>query len=90
VKHFPKFSFWILVSNICPSSSSNSCRPVYCVSGDNGERGLYWATSDNEETCDVIEVPLQPGDLAFIISGTHHGVHHVKRKVPRITLNIFM
>ena len=65
---------------------------VYCVSGDNGERGLYWATSDNEETCDVIEVPLQPGDLAFIISGTHHwhGVHHVKRKVPRITLNIFM
>jgi len=63
---------------------------VYCVSWDNGERGLYWATSDNEETCDVIEVPLQPGDLAFIISGTHHGVHHVTRKVPRITLNIFM
>jgi hypothetical protein len=27
VKHFPKFSFWILVSKICPSSSSNSCRP---------------------------------------------------------------
>ena len=27
MKHFPKFSFWILVSKICPSSSSNSCRP---------------------------------------------------------------
>ncbi len=67
-----------------------NCAAVYCVSGDNGEPGLYWATSDNEETCDVIEVPLQPGDLAFIISGTHHGVHHVNRKVPRITLNIFM
>ena len=63
---------------------------VYCVSGDNGEPGLYWATSDNEATCEVIEVPLQPGDLAFIISGTHHGVHHWKRKLPRITLNIFM
>ena len=35
-----------------------NCAAVYCVSGDNGEPGLYWATSDNEETCDVIEVPL--------------------------------
>ena len=68
----------------------SQCAAVYCVSGDNGEPGLYWATSDNEDTCDVFDVPLQPGDLAFIISGTHHGVHHWKRKVPRITLNIFM
>ena len=68
----------------------SQCAAVYCVSGDNGEPGLYWATSDNEETCDVFDVPLQPGDLAFIISGTHHGVHHWKRKLPRITLNIFM
>ena len=76
----------------CAASSCvlNVVAKEHRTCGDNGERGLYWATSDNEETCDVIEVPLQPGDLAFIISGTHHGVHHVKRKVPRITLNIFM
>ena len=62
---------------------------MYCVSGGDGEPGLYWMTSSNRKTADVYDVPLKPGDLAFIISGTHHGVHHRKRKVPRITLNVF-
>jgi hypothetical protein len=65
------------------------CAAVYCVSGGDGEPGLYWMTSSNRKTADVYDVPLKPGDLAFIISGTHHGVHHRKRKVPRITLNVF-
>ena len=46
-------------------------------------------TSSNRQTADVFDVPLKPGDLAFIISSTHHAVHHTKRKVPRITLSVF-
>ena len=62
------------------------CAAVYCVTGDGGKPGLWW--KESKESQEVIQVPMEPGDIALILRGTHHGVANVPRDSPRITVNV--
>jgi hypothetical protein len=62
------------------------CAAVYSVTGDGGKPGLWY--KESKESKDVIQVPMEPGDIALIRRGTHHGVANVPRDVRRITLNV--
>jgi hypothetical protein len=62
------------------------CAAVYSLTGDGGKPGLWYKAS--KESMDVIQVPMEPGDIALIRGGTHHGVANVPRDVRRITLNV--
>ena len=62
------------------------CAAVYCVTGDGGRPGLWW--KESKESQEVIQVPMEPGDIALILRGTHHGVADVPRDSPRITVNV--
>ena len=62
------------------------CAAVYSVTGDGGKPGLWY--KESKESKEVIQVPMEPGDIALIQRGTHHGVANVPRDVRRISLNL--
>ena len=59
---------------------------VWSLSGDNGQPGLWWKRSFRSEDYQI-PVPMEAGDLALILRGTHHGVSRVPREKDRVTLS---
>jgi hypothetical protein len=59
---------------------------VWSLTGDNGQPGLWWKRSFRSEDYQI-PVPMEAGDLALILRGTHHGVSRVPREKDRVTLS---
>ena len=59
---------------------------VWSLTGDNGHPGLWWKRSFRSEDYQI-PVPMEAGDLALILRGTHHGVSRVPREKDRVTLS---
>jgi hypothetical protein len=97
---FVPLQFWYVFAHVYTASQDNTPiedglashvddaaygAAVWSLTGDNGHPGLWWKRSFRSE--DQIPVPMEAGDLALILRGTHHGVSRVPREKDRVTLS---
>ena len=98
---FVKLQFWYVFAHVYTASQDNTPiedglashvddavygAAVWSLTGDNGQPGLWWKRSFRSEDYQI-PVPMEAGDLALILRGTHHGVSRVPREKDRVTLS---